>query len=69
MPRATWGSAVNKLARLDNVWCKLSGLLTLGDGSRPEDSDAVAALRHGLDAFGPQRSMIGSDWPVVTITA
>ncbi len=67
--RVTWRSAVNKLARLDNVWCKLSGLLTRGDGSRPEDSDAVAALRHGLDAFGPQRSMIGSDWPVVTFTA
>jgi L-fuconolactonase len=67
--RATWHSAVDKLARLDNVSCKLSGLLTRGDGTRPEDSDAFDALRHGLDAFGPQRSMVGSDWPVITVSA
>ena len=37
--------------------------------AEPEDSDAFAALRHGLDAFGPQRSMVGSDWPVITVSA
>ena len=56
------------LAQCQNVAVKLSGLLTeAGPGA-----DAVT-LRpysdHVLGAFGPDRTMFGSDWPVSTLRA
>jgi L-fuconolactonase len=59
---------VDELAACPNVVCKLSGLLTeAGDGwdaSRLEPYlDRVCA------AFGPQRLLYGSDWPVCTLAA
>lgn len=63
-----WASDLRRLAEADTVMCKLSGLLT--QASTPTD---VAALRPYvetvLDAFGPQRVLWGSDWPVVTTVA
>ncbi len=59
-----WAAQLRRLARLPNVHCKVSGLITEADHRawRPED------LRPYLDvvfeAFGPARLMWGSDWPV-----
>jgi L-fuconolactonase len=59
-----WREDVRTLAAFPNVTCKLSGLVTEArwDAWRPEDIhpylDAV------VEAFGPSRLMIGSDWPV-----
>ncbi|MFN5804280.1 MAG: amidohydrolase family protein [Opitutia bacterium] len=59
-----WAGQLRRLARLPNVHCKVSGLITEADHRawRPED------LRPYLDvvfeAFGPARLMWGSDWPV-----
>ncbi|MFH8218192.1 amidohydrolase family protein [Streptomyces sp. NPDC018057] len=64
-----WAGAVRALAALPNTVCKLSGLVTEADpatwtpaGLRPY-ADTV------LDAFGPDRLMFGSDWPVCTLAA
>jgi L-fuconolactonase len=60
-----WRRHVTELARCQNVAVKLSGLLT----EAAPDADAKA-LRpysdHLLGAFGPGRTMYGSDWPVST---
>jgi len=59
-----WAAEVRALARRPNVTCKLSGLVT---EAAPGDIDAQALAPYVevvLDAFGPERLMFGSDWPV-----
>jgi L-fuconolactonase len=60
-----WADAIRGLAALPNVTCKLSGAhTTTADvgGLRPYYQAVLAA-------FGPDRLMFGSDWPVSTIAA
>ena len=69
-----WAHAVRQLAGLPNTVCKLSGILS----EPPPDSDHIPAstgLAHlvpyyetVLSAFGPERLMFGSDWPVCTLS-
>ena len=59
-----WARDLRGLAALPNVYCKLSGLAT--EATDPHDPDLVAFLRLALDAFGPDRCLVGSDWPVLT---
>lgn len=59
-----WRSLVKELAKRENVYCKLSGLVTETNDSRP--CALFPYLEAALDAFGPRRVMFGSDWPVVT---
>jgi L-fuconolactonase len=70
--RAVWEQGLRALARRDHVACKLSGLLTEGDVDGWRRLGA-AALEPYLDtvveAFGTERCMIGSDWPVCTLAA
>ncbi|MFI2410290.1 amidohydrolase family protein [Streptomyces sp. NPDC018947] len=64
-----WGADLRRLAALPNTVGKLSGLVTEaapGNG-RTEDLRPYADI--ALDAFGPQRLMFGSDWPVCTLRA
>jgi L-fuconolactonase len=62
---AAWAAAIGDLGRLDNVVCKLSGAHT--------SPASAAALRPWfwtvLAAFGPDRLMFGSDWPVSSLVA
>jgi L-fuconolactonase len=65
---AEWRAAVAGLAACGNVVAKLSGLLTeAGPGWN------VATIRPyvdaALDLFGPERLMVGSDWPVCELVA
>ncbi|MFD9907325.1 amidohydrolase family protein [Streptomyces sp. NPDC059063] len=64
-----WASSLRALAALPNTVCKLSGLVTEADWR----SWTVAGLRPyadtALDAFGPDRLMVGSDWPVCELAA
>mgnify|MGYP000187418410 CR=1 FL=1 len=52
------------------VVCKLSGAVTEADwgaytGITPEDAKIIlSCFDQALEAFGPQRLMFGSDWPV-----
>jgi L-fucono-1,5-lactonase len=59
-----WRAELQQLAELENVSCKLSGLVTEArwDGWKPDDFRAY--LDVVLQAFGPGRLMFGSDWPV-----
>jgi L-fuconolactonase len=64
-----WARDLRALAALPNVVCKLSGLVTEArwDGWSVADLAPYAAVV--LDAFGPQRVMAGSDWPVCLLAA
>lgn len=64
-----WRGELNQLAALPNVCCKLSGLVTEADWHTWTPAQLRPYLDAALDAFGPDRLMIGSDWPVCTLAA
>lgn len=58
----SWHREMESAARLPNVNVKISGLLTQQHGA---GDDRIAHLvRQLVDAFGPDRCMVGSDWPI-----
>ncbi|PJI40951.1 amidohydrolase [Ferrovibrio sp.] len=61
-----WRDDMRKLARHQQVYCKLSGLLTEA-GAGWQDGDLLPAMQILLDLFGPSRLIWGSDWPVMTL--
>lgn len=63
-----WADGLAQLARETPFACKLSGLLT-ECGPAPAPDAARRWARHALDAFGPQRLLWGSDWPVLELAA
>jgi L-fuconolactonase len=60
-----WAVAIRRLAALPNVTCKLSGAHTTPVAA----SDLRPYYQTVLAAFGPDRLMFGSDWPVSTLAA
>ncbi len=52
-----------------NVFCKLSGLVTEADWAAWRVADLATYAEHVLAAFGPERVMFGSDWPVCELAA
>lgn len=62
-----WLSAIAPLADRQNVFCKLSGLLTECDGAPLQGAEHYAAAV--LELFGPERTMWGSDWPVLELVS
>ena len=64
-----WREDLRELARFPNVACKLSGLVTEAKWNQWKAEDFSRYLDVVLEAFGPDRLMIGSDWPVCTLSA
>ncbi len=65
---APWREHMSQLARLPHVYCKLSGLATEAAPDWQEN-DLKPYVDHLLDAFGAQRVIWGSDWPVLNLAA
>ena len=59
-----WRENLAELARRANVYCKLSGLVTEADHRSWTQAQLRPYMDAALEAFGPQRLMFGSDWPV-----
>lgn len=64
-----WEADVRALAALPNTVCKLSGMVTEADLDSWTIDDLRPYADTVLDAFGPDRLMFGSDWPVCTLGA
>ena len=64
-----WMEDLKRLAERPNVFCKLSGMVTEAKWNTWRRDDFCPYLDVVLDAFGPERLMIGSDWPVCTLSA
>lgn len=62
--REPWATQMRALARAPQVWCKVSGLITEADWQRWTPDDLRPYLDVVFEAFGPDRLMFGSDWPV-----
>nr|WP_245966872.1 amidohydrolase family protein [Sphaerisporangium album] len=59
-----WAGLVRELAAEPNVTAKLSGLITEAAPDRWDAETLRPYVGVALDAFGPERLMYGSDWPV-----
>jgi L-fuconolactonase len=64
-----WRRDIRELAKFPNVSCKLSGMVTEARWRQWKQDDFRPYLDAVLDAFGASRLMIGSDWPVCTLSA
>lgn len=65
---AAWAEALHRLAADTAIACKLSGLIT--EAAPGAGFEALAPyVRTVFDAFGPNRILWGSDWPVLTLAA
>ncbi len=64
-----WASDLKALAQFPNVTCKLSGLVTEAAWGGWARADFVPYIDAALEAFGPERLMFGSDWPVCLLSA
>jgi L-fuconolactonase len=64
-----WAPDIRALAAHPNTVCKLSGLVTEADPTHWTLDDLRPYADTVLDAFGPDRLMFGSDWPVCRLAA
>jgi L-fuconolactonase len=64
-----WKENIQALAKRDNVYCKLSGMVTEARWNSWTRDDLVPFFEIVLSAFGPKRLMFGSDWPVLTLAS
>ena len=59
-----WQEHIKQLSSFDNVACKVSGLTTEADWERWNKTTIKPYLDVVFNAFGSERTMFGSDWPV-----
>ena len=59
-----WLPAFKAASRHENVFCKLSGMITEADWAHWKLADLKPYVDAALENFGPSRCMYGSDWPV-----
>ena len=59
-----WRAHMHELAKRPNVYCKISGLATEADHKNWTEDQLQPYMDTVLSAFGPGRTMFGSDWPV-----
>ena len=64
-----WGEDLHRLAEFPNVYCKLSGMVTEANWKTWKPEDFHPYLDVVVEAFGTSRLMIGSDWPVCTVSS
>jgi L-fuconolactonase len=64
-----WVDEIRELAKCENVWCKISGMVTEARWKQWSAADFRPYLDVIFEAFGPERLMVGSDWPVCTLSA
>ncbi len=64
-----WIENLAAAANCENVWCKLSGMVTEADWQNWKPEDLKPYVETALEKFGAERCMFGSDWPVCELAA
>lgn len=64
-----WKKNITALAALQNVCCKLSGMVTEANWHSWKQEDYLPYIETVFEAFGAKRMMFGSDWPVCKLSA
>lgn len=66
---AEWKKQIQAVAKYENVWCKISGLVTEAGWKLWKPADFTPYLDIVTEAFGTKRVIFGSDWPVCLVAA
>ncbi|MCP4311590.1 MAG: amidohydrolase family protein [Bacteroidetes bacterium] len=64
-----WKDDIETLAAQSNVWCKISGMVTEANLDSWKYEDFVPYMKVVCEAFGNERIMLGTDWPVCRLGA
>jgi L-fuconolactonase len=64
-----WKKDIRAVAQFENVYCKLSGMVTEANWQTWQPKDFKRYLDVAVEAFGTNRLMFGSDWPVCNVAA
>ncbi len=64
-----WGGQIMELGKHFNVFCKISGMVTEANWNNWKKDDFYPYMDIVVEAFGMERLMYGSDWPVCTLAA
>lgn len=64
-----WALLMRAIARSENVYCKLSGMVTEADWKDWKYKDLVPYMDLVFEVFGTDRILYGSDWPVCLLAA
>jgi len=64
-----WAERMRELGRRENVWCKLSGIVTEAEWAGWSAETLRPYLDVVVEAFGVKRLMAGSDWPVCLVAS
>ena len=64
-----WRAQLSAVAQHENVYCKLSGMVTEADHNNWTPADLKPYVEHTVSCFGLKRLMFGSDWPVCLLAA
>ncbi|MBP1677224.1 MAG: amidohydrolase 2 [Bacteroidetes bacterium] len=62
-----WKEQITELGKHPNLYCKVSGMVTEADWNNWSPENIKPYLDVVFEAFGPNRIMIGSDWPVCLV--
>ena len=63
-----WAGLMKEVARHPNVHCKLSGLFTEAKWKEWSPAEFYPYLDIVFEAFGTERLLFGSDWPVILLS-
>ncbi|MEO6905111.1 MAG: amidohydrolase family protein [Ginsengibacter sp.] len=63
-----WQKLINEIAKYENVFCKLSGLITEAKWNCWNEKDFYPYLDILFESFGTDRLLFGSDWPVMLLS-
>lgn len=64
-----WKKDIQNIAEAENVYCKISGMVTEADLKNGKKEDFHPYMDTVVEAFGTNRIMYGSDWPVCLLAA
>jgi L-fuconolactonase len=64
-----WKDAIHAVGAYPNAYCKISGMVTEADWKRWKPEHFRVYMETVVDAFGVDRIMYGSDWPVCLVAA
>jgi L-fuconolactonase len=67
--KTKWELNLAGMSTFQNVYCKVSGMVTEADWANWKKDDIIPFLDEVFETFGPSRLMYGSDWPVCFLAA
>lgn len=65
----SWKKGIEEIAKAENVWCKISGMVTEANWKTWKTDDLKPYLDVIFENFSADKLMFGSDWPVCNVAS